>query len=168
MNKKFLVAALVFLFGRLLLRNQKISLAGLIKEFREQPAKKSFLLLLFLWSLYNVFKSQGWLSKKRIRGQHVFVTGGGMGIGKQMALLLAKQGCRISIADINLEAAESVVREISQIPGAQAAAYKADISQSEQVYRIAHECVERFGDVDILINNAGIISGKKITELTDR
>lgn len=47
-------------------------------------------ILVILWSLHTFFKERGWLPKKQIKGKHVFLTGAGSGLGRQMALLLAK------------------------------------------------------------------------------
>lgn len=48
----------------------------------------------------------GWLPKKSVKGQHVFVTGAGSGIGRSMSLILAKKGAKISVSDISLKAAQ--------------------------------------------------------------
>lgn len=56
-----------------------------------------------LWALYNVCKAKGWLPKKSLRGDHVFITGAGSGIGRLMAVQFAKQGCNLSLSDVNME-----------------------------------------------------------------
>ena len=47
----------------------------------------------------------GWLPKKSVKGQHVFVTGAGSGLGRSMSQLLAKRGAKISVSDVNLRSA---------------------------------------------------------------
>jgi len=58
-------------------------------------------LISVLYFLYQLCKSKGWLSKKQLKGEHVFLTGAGSGLGKLMAIELAKQGANLSLSDIN-------------------------------------------------------------------
>jgi len=54
-----------------------------------------------LWALYTYCKSKGWLPKKSIRGEHAYITGGGSGLGRLMAIRLVEQGCLVTITDVN-------------------------------------------------------------------
>ena len=56
-----------------------------------------------MYAAYNVLKHHGWLPKKNLKGEHVFITGAGMGIGRYLSIELAKLGCKLSLSDINLE-----------------------------------------------------------------
>uniref|UniRef100_A0A182W7G1 Short-chain dehydrogenase/reductase 3 n=1 Tax=Anopheles minimus TaxID=112268 RepID=A0A182W7G1_9DIPT len=96
--------------------------------------------------------------QKDVRGQVVLVTGGGNGLGRAMAQLLAARGCHLVLVDIDLEAAERTAEELRQQYGVAARAYRVDVSRYEQCRALA-ESIERdgAGPVDILINNAGLI-----------
>ena len=83
------------------------------------------------------------------------ITGGAQGIGKAIALLLAKNGANIAIADINIAQAEATAQEIEAI-GNKALAIEADISKLAEAEKMINATVEAFGTVDILVNNAGI------------
>jgi NAD(P)-dependent dehydrogenase (short-subunit alcohol dehydrogenase family) len=82
------------------------------------------------------------------------VTGGGSGIGKAIAIALANNGAEVTILELNKENGQSVVDEIVT-SGGKASCIKCDISNLESV-REAFESVTENGDLDILINNAGI------------
>jgi NAD(P)-dependent dehydrogenase (short-subunit alcohol dehydrogenase family) len=90
-----------------------------------------------------------------LRGKVAVVTGGGSGIGRATALLLARHGARIHLADIKAEAAEEVVREIG-VAGGSATAYVLDVSDPDAVERFAEAVFASEGHVDVLHNNAGI------------
>ncbi len=84
------------------------------------------------------------------------VTGASRGIGKAAALALASQGAKVVVnfARSN-EAAEATVKEIMDI-GGEAIALQADVSQSEQVDHLFKTTLDKFGRIDVLVNNAGI------------
>lgn len=98
-----------------------------------------------------------------ISGQHALITGGASGIGRLMAQQLAARGARVTIWDINAAALEQVVTEL----GPTARGFVCDVSDRAQVYARAAETSAAGGPVDILINNAGIVSGKDFLELPD-
>jgi NAD(P)-dependent dehydrogenase (short-subunit alcohol dehydrogenase family) len=83
------------------------------------------------------------------------VTGGASGIGEALAQELAKLGALVTIADLNLEKAETVVAAICAA-GGQAWAVGVDVSQAEQVQKLVDEVVARHGHLDFMFNNAGI------------
>lgn len=83
------------------------------------------------------------------------VTGSGQGIGRDTALVLAQHGADVVVADMNLEAAESVSKEIEKL-GRKAIACQVDVSSKDDVNRMVDKAIETFGDLDILVNNAGI------------
>jgi NAD(P)-dependent dehydrogenase (short-subunit alcohol dehydrogenase family) len=99
-------------------------------------------------------------------GRRIIVTGGGRGIGRAYALLLAARGARVAVVDLGARAdgsgvegddpAAQVVAEISAAGGT-AIAVKADIATQEGASAVIDEVVEAFGGIDGLINNAGII-----------
>lgn len=104
---------------------------------------------------------------KDLKNEVVFLTGGGMGIGRRMALRLASAGAKVAIADVNWAAAQTVASEVAQAGGA-ALPVHCDVADYQSV-RAAAETVRReWGDPTILINNAGIVSGKKFMESSVR
>jgi len=89
-------------------------------------------------------------------GKAAIVTGGSRGIGRSVALCLAKLGANVAVNYVkNSEAAEEVVREIKAL-GADAAAYAADVAVPEAADNLVESTIERFKRVDILVNSAGI------------
>ena len=93
-----------------------------------------------------------------LKEQVAIITGGGRGIGRAFALRFADEGAKLLIADINLEGAEAVVKEIRD-KGGEAAAIKTDISNEKDTQKMAENAVELSGRVDILINNAAMMYG---------
>ncbi|MDT7843138.1 SDR family NAD(P)-dependent oxidoreductase [Streptomyces justiciae] len=89
-------------------------------------------------------------------GRSVIVTGAGSGIGRAAALAFAAEGSKVVVADLNAEAAEKVVGEIEGAGGT-AVAVTGDLSEQAVVDRVTATAVERFGGVDVLVNNAGIM-----------
>jgi all-trans-retinol dehydrogenase (NAD+) len=100
-------------------------------------------------------------------GRHALVTGGASGIGRRMALKLAAGGARVTIWDINATNLEGVVAELAAVPGCEAHGFVCDVSNRSQVYARAAETTAAAGPVDILINNAGVVSGKDFLDLPD-
>ena len=103
-----------------------------------------------------------------IKGKVALVTGASRGIGKAIALELAKKGAKIAVNyHSNKELAEKVVEEIKKL-GSEAKAYKADVSNYNQVKKMVEEIVKDFGTIHILVNNAGVIAKTfSVTEITD-
>ena len=89
-------------------------------------------------------------------GRSVIVTGAGSGIGRAAALAFAAEGAKVLVADLNADGAEAVVKEIEQAGGT-AVAVTGDLSEQAVVDQVAATAVERFGGVDVLVNNAGIM-----------
>ncbi len=102
-----------------------------------------------------------------LKNKVVIVTGSRRGIGKAIALTLAKAGANVVVSDINLDDCNKVVEEIKTI-GGNALAVKADISNPEEVKDVVKSTVKRFGKVDILVNNAGIYMQKSLTDVTEQ
>lgn len=102
-----------------------------------------------------------------IASHTVVITGAGSGIGRLMALGAARRGAsHVAVWDLNLPAAQAVVTEIQKL-GADASAHKVDVSSKTSVDEAAHKTLEKIGRVDLLINNAGVVSGKKFLDLTE-
>ena len=94
------------------------------------------------------------------------VTGAAQGIGKAIAARLVKDGMRVAIVDINQEAAVAAAEELAGQYGADTMAVQCDVSQEEQVNTAVQKVLERFGTVDVLVNNAGIIKRIPMIEMT--
>ncbi|MFI5339539.1 MAG: SDR family NAD(P)-dependent oxidoreductase [Candidatus Methylomirabilales bacterium] len=88
-------------------------------------------------------------------GRVALVTGAATGIGLAIALRLARAGYDIAVADINSAGAEAVTKQLRQ-SGLRAAAIACDVGDREAVFRMADEAARVLGDVDLLVNNAGI------------
>src|SRR4030043_65411 len=102
----------------------------------------------------------------KLAGRVALVTGAAQGIGKAVALLLARNGADIVVSDINLEKAEETANEISSI-GRKALAVKVDVADWNDVERMVGVILEKFAKIDILVNNAGITRDKLILRMTE-
>src|SRR5262245_24434234 len=91
---------------------------------------------------------------KSLEGKVALVTGAGRGIGRAVALLLGRSGCRMVLAARTTAQLEEVQKEIQQSHGI-AAIVSADLTRDEDIERLAAEGQRAYGSVDILINNAG-------------
>lgn len=89
-------------------------------------------------------------------GKISMVTGCAMGIGKEIALRLARDGSDIVIVDIERELAQKVLKEI-QLMGRKSLFFEVDVSRWNQVRAMVDQVLENFNKVDILVNNAGIV-----------
>jgi 3-oxoacyl-[acyl-carrier protein] reductase len=107
------------------------------------------------------------LGKSEIEGKAVLVTGASRGIGRAIALRLAEMGTKVAVNyNTSKESAEAVVGSI-RAEGGEAFAVKADVSNREQAIAMVNKVGEMWGHVDILINNAGIISDGLLVRMTD-
>ena len=102
----------------------------------------------------------------KLAGRVALVTGAAQGIGKAVALLLARNGADIVVSDINLEKAEETANEINSI-GRKALAVKVDVANWNDVEQMVEVILEKFAKIDILVNNAGITRDKLILRMTD-
>lgn len=99
-------------------------------------------------------------------GKVALVTGAGRGIGKGVALRLARHGADIIINDLLAETAERTAQEVQAL-GRQAYAVAGDVSSSRSVDEIVEKGLQRFGHIDILVNNAGISLYRPILECSE-
>ena len=100
----------------------------------------------------------------RLKDKTAIVTGAGSGFGKGIAMRFAKEGARVGVVDINVEAASEVASQI----GNSAFAMEADVSIDGDVSRMVQEALDRWGQLDILVNNAGTTHrNQPMTEVTE-
>ena len=101
-----------------------------------------------------------------LAGEVALVTGGGSGIGRATALLLAREGAAVAVVDLDEARAQAVALEIES-EGGQAIAVRCDVSQAAECQRAIQETVATFGRLDILFNNAGIILRASVLEISE-
>jgi len=108
-------------------------------------------------------------TSKKLNGMTTVVTGGGTGLGRAMSLALADAGSDVVIAGRRTGPINDVLKQIEG-KGKDALAVSADLTDSSQVDMLFEKTLARFGKVDALINNAGMVGeqgGKPIWEITD-
>jgi len=91
----------------------------------------------------------------KLDGKVALVTGGAQGIGKAIALRLAREGAQVTVSDINLEKAQETCREVESL-GTKALAVGGSVADAKAAEAMVEKTVEAFGGLDILVNNAGI------------
>lgn len=101
-----------------------------------------------------------------LQNKIALITGASKGIGRGIALSLAKAGCSVVVSDIDDIELKNVEREIISL-GSKVLSIKCDVSQKDQVYEMINKTKEIFGQLDILVNNAGIYPFKPFTEITE-
>jgi 3-oxoacyl-[acyl-carrier protein] reductase len=94
------------------------------------------------------------------------VTGAGRGIGKAIAIALAREGANVMVNDIDIQTAEEVAKEIKSL-GRKSLAIQVDVSDSKEVNQMVQLTIEKFKRVDILVNNAAIIRRGSIEDLSE-
>jgi len=104
--------------------------------------------------------------EKSIAGEIVLITGGGSGIGRLMALKMAKLGAVVVTWDVNTKGNEETAKMIKN-NGGTAYAYTVDLCSREKIYEAAKQLKQEVGSVKILVNNAGIVSGSTVLDTPD-
>ncbi|XP_029779328.1 epidermal retinol dehydrogenase 2 isoform X1 [Suricata suricatta] len=97
--------------------------------------------------------------RKSVAGEIVLITGAASGMGRLLALSFARLGAVVVLWDINKEGNEETCRMAREAGAVRVYAYTCDCSRREEVYRVAEQVKKEVGDVSILINNAGIVTG---------
>lgn len=133
---------------------------------------KDTVLFLFL-SCYYILESLFWTlvpnmirPMKSLRDEVILITGGAGGVGRQLAIKLARLGANVVLWDVNKEALEKACNALKD-EGYQVASYIVDLTDRNCVYKAAEKVKKEVGKVDILINNAGIVFGETLLELSD-
>ena len=103
---------------------------------------------------------------KRLEGKVAVITGAASGIGRASALLFAREGAAVMVADLDGKAGEEAAAQI-QREGGEAASVRTDVSESTDVERMIRTVVETFGRVDVLFNNAGVNFPATVVDITE-
>jgi all-trans-retinol dehydrogenase (NAD+) len=102
-----------------------------------------------------------------IAGRTVLITGGASGIGRLVALGMAERGARVVVWDLDETRIEPVLDEIRRTSGRAAHGYACDVTDRAQVYEVADRVRADVGDVDVIVNNAGVVSGARLLDIPD-
>ena len=138
----------------------------IINKFNEMGGFTSiwFWVIMFisLWTMWVAARENGCLRKKDVKGKHIFITGAGSGLGRDMARRFAKLGAKVTISDINKKGLDETVELIEKDTGKKGDSYPLilDVSNRSNITEVFKKAKEHFGVVDILINNAGIVQNK--------
>jgi len=103
----------------------------------------------------------------KLKNKVAIVTGSRRGIGKSIALELAKEGAKVVISDVDLKGCQTVCDEIKKI-GSDAIAVKCDVSKKRDVDAIVKKTIQKFKRIDILVNNAGVFLTKPFVQMTEK
>ena len=99
----------------------------------------------------------------RLKDRVTLITGGAAGIGKATARRFVEEGATVVICDVNQEAGEATVREL----GHAAAFYRVDVTDRQAVQAWVDDVVDKYGRVDVLVNNAGILRDNQLVKVKD-
>lgn len=99
----------------------------------------------------------------RMKDKVVLVTGGAAGIGKATALRFAEEGAKVVICDVNETAGQETVKQL----GADAAFYKVNVANRQEVQKWVEEVVARYGRVDVIVCNAGILRDGQLVKVKE-
>ena len=101
----------------------------------------------------------------RLENKVAIITGAGSGIGKETALLFAKEGAKVAITGRTADKLKEVCREIDK-NGGKAIFKIGDVSKREDMDDVVNTAINEFGRIDILINNAGVNKDALVTKMT--
>lgn len=102
---------------------------------------------------------------KRMEDKVVIVTGGAKGIGRGISNVFAKEGGKVLVVVRSEDTAKKVVEEIES-KGGEASYFIGDVSNEEDMNKMAQTCIDRYGKIDVLCHNAGIFPEKRLEDMT--
>ncbi len=102
----------------------------------------------------------------KLKGKTAVVTGSGRGIGREVALSLAREGANVVVVSRNQKEIESVAKEIKALK-VKALCVKTDVSSFKDVNLLVEKTMKEFGRIDILVNNAGIFESSLLSQMTE-
>lgn len=103
----------------------------------------------------------------RLKGKVSIITGAASGIGKATAQKFAAEGAIVAVCDLNLEAVDILAEELRSAFGVQAVGYRVDVTDKSQIAEMVEDVKERFGRIDVLVNNAGILADAQLVKMTE-
>jgi len=124
------------------------------------------LIYLSLLGVLKALTPTGFLSRKSVRGEIVLITGAGSGLGRLLAIEFGKLGAHLVLWDINQAGNVETARLVTKLC-AKVHSYTVDLSQRSAVQSTAERVKAEIGHPTILVNNAGIVTGKKFDECSD-
>eukprot|EP01084_Bolivina_argentea_P194816 334344_1 len=141
-------------------------MSALLQWMKQNPTKTT---LLSMIGLITAFKNRYRLrSPKSLSGQIIVVTGGACGLGKLLAMKCYNEGSKVIIWDVN----KSAIKECTTIHpndiGGSIEAKFVDVTNKSQVDKAASLIHKKYGRVDILIQNAGVVAGRPFFELSEK
>jgi 3-oxoacyl-[acyl-carrier protein] reductase len=102
----------------------------------------------------------------RLKGKVAIITGAGRGIGQATALKFAKEGALVAVCDIDERSAIATARMVEGL-GAEALSFRVDVTDKLSIQNMVLSVHERFGRIDVLVNNAGIVADAQLKKMTD-
>ena len=102
----------------------------------------------------------------RLKGKVSIITGGASGIGKATVLKFAQEGAIVAVCDLNQETIDATVNEV-KAAGGEAVGYIVNVTNKSQINDMVADVKARFGRIDVLVNNAGIVQDAQLTKMTD-
>jgi 3-oxoacyl-[acyl-carrier protein] reductase len=102
----------------------------------------------------------------RLIGKVSIITGAGQGIGRATALKFASEGAKVAVCDINLESVNETMQAVVA-DGGDAAAFRVDVTDKESITRMVDGVMAKWGRIDTLVNNAGIVEDAQFKKMTD-
>ncbi|WP_087972431.1 SDR family oxidoreductase [Oceanobacillus rekensis] len=100
-----------------------------------------------------------------LKGKVALITGGGRGLGAQIAEVYAEMGCELALCSRKKESCDEIAEMLSNEYGVKAKGYALDVSSEEQVESVVNEVLKYFGKIDILVNNSGATWGASVEEM---
>ncbi|KAJ3646172.1 hypothetical protein Zmor_023770 [Zophobas morio] len=123
-------------------------------------------LIVVVKSIVTYILPEAYQYYKELKGEVILITGGGGGLGRLLALRLARLNAIVVLWDVNIKAVEETVEMVKGI-GGKAYGFKCDLANKDDVYKIANVTRQEVGEVTILINNAGVVSGNLLLDTPD-
>ncbi len=102
----------------------------------------------------------------RLKDKVAIITGAARGIGRATALIFAREGAKVVVADVDLQGAKDVAEEIKDANG-EALAVQVDVRDMASTKQMAERAIKEFGKIDVLVNNAGIIRDRTLLKMSE-